>query len=143
MNQPAFVRNPEESAWWRDAAFVVADSRPPIELVATTDGARPDDRYVAAILARLEDLDALVLAAAELVLDNYSYDHFQSLGVAESRLVEETPTAVAAAIRLQCAWFESSDGAEFELSFSAPWDDHHSFDVAFEDSEAVSCSVNG
>ncbi|EMI43405.1 hypothetical protein RRSWK_04084 [Rhodopirellula sp. SWK7] len=92
----------------------------------------------------LSGIDALVLAAAELILDNYSYSHFKDLGVDESLLVtEETPEAIAKSITLVSFWFNDTDGDSFELSFSAPWDRSHSFDVEFDGGDALCCAVNG
>lgn len=144
MNAPSFEQLPDDPEWWGDPNYIVADSRPAIQLVATTDGDAPDSGYTANIVTTLADIDALILAAAELILDNYSYDHFKSLGVPESSLVkDETPEAIAGAVTLKSIWFNDSDCESFEMSFSAPWDDHHSFDVEFDGGEATCCAVNG
>ena len=131
MTTPTFHKLPDDDEWWSDPSYVASESRPPISLTATTDGNMPDQAYIRMMLDTLPAIDALVLAAAELILDNYSYEHFKKLGVDESVLVkDETPEAIAKAVTLVSVWFNDSDGDSFELSFSAPWDDHHSFDVA-------------
>ncbi len=144
MMMPAFRRLGDDAEWWSDPSYVVSETRPPIALTATTDGNPPDDAYVKMMLDTLSEVDVLVLAAGALILDNYSYEHFQKLGVDESLLVkEESPSAIARAVTLVSAWFHDADGDSFELSFAAPWDDHHSFDVEFDGGEATCCSVNG
>lgn len=143
MNTPSFEQLPDDPEWWGDPNYTVAHNRPAIQLLATTDGNAPDPDYAENIVATLSDIDSLILAAAELILDNYSYDHFKSLGVPEASLVkDETPEAIAAAVTLKSIWFNDSDCESFEMSFSAPWDDHHSFDVEFDGGEATCCAVN-
>ena len=144
MTTPTFCQLPDDPEWWSDPSFVACEKRPPISLTATTDGNAPDDGYVRMMLDTLSRIDALVLAAAELILDNYSYEHFKGLDVDEALLVkEETPEAIANAVTLVSIWFNDSDGDSFELSFSAPWDDQHSFDVEFDSGDATCCAVNG
>ena len=144
MIAPKFEQLPDDAEWWGDPAFRVAEGRPPIQLVAVTDGDPPDSRYAANIVRYLIDVDALILRASVLILDNYSYQHFRELGVAESSLVkEETPEAIAQAVTLQSVWFFDSDCESAELSFSVPWDDQHLFSVEFDSGEATCCSVNG
>lgn len=144
MTTPTFRQLPDDTEWWSDPSFAVSETRPPISLTSTTDGNAPDDAYVQMMIDTLSRIDDLVLAAAELILDNYSYDHFKGLGVDEALLVkEETPEAIAKAVALVSVWFNDPDGDSFELSFSAPWDDHHSFDVEFDGGDATCCAVNG
>jgi len=91
----------------------------------------------------IADVEPLVLRSAELILDNYSYDHFRKLGVDEDKLVEETPEAVAAAVTLTELSYFDVHGGVFEASFRAPWDPHHHFDVEHEEGEPISCAVTG
>ncbi len=63
--------------------------------------------------------------------------YFANIGVPKSRLVDETPAAIATAATLESAWFNDSEAQSFELSFSVPWDDNHSFDVEFENGRRV------
>ena len=144
MTTPTFRQLPDDAEWWSDPSYLASETRPLISLTATTDGNAPDEAYVRMMLDALSRIDALVLAAAELILDNYSYEHFKGLGVDEAFLVkEETPEAIAKAVTLVSVWFNDPDGDSFELSFSAPWDDHHSFDVEFDGGDATCCAVNG
>lgn len=144
MTTPHFRQLPDDAEWWSDPTYVASTTRPPISLTTTTDGSAPDEAFVEMMLGTLSRIDALVLAAAELILDNYSYEHFKGLGVNESLLVkEETPAAIAKAVTLVSVWFNDPDGDSFEMSFSAPWDDHHSFDVEFDDGIPTCCAVNG
>lgn len=91
----------------------------------------------------LNDLDALILDAAGHILDNYSSAHFRKLGVPEEKLAQENAEAIAAVISLNSIYIFNPVELEFEMSFKAPWDDHHSFDIEFEEGEAISCAVNG
>ena len=144
MTEPRFEQLPDDAEWWGDPAFEVVESRPPIQLVAVTDGEPPVPRYTSNVVRYLADVEALVLQAAALILENYSYQHFRDLGVSEAVLVkEETPEAIARAVTLQSIWFFDSDCESAELSFSVPWDDQHLFSVEFESGEATCCSVNG
>ncbi len=129
--------------WWTNDKFHLGDSRPPIRVTVTTGGDPPDARYVQAVTQRLTRIDALVLAAAPLILRNYDRAYFANIGVPKSRLVDETPAAIATAATLESAWLSDSEAQSFELSFSVPWDDNHSFDVEFENGEPTRCSVNG
>ncbi len=132
----------DEDTWILDNVEVSA-SRSPVRVAVYHPGERPSVAQTAKLEALLSDIEALVLRAAPLILENYSYDHFKKLGVGEDQLVEETDEAVARAIVLESVYFFGIDEDEFELSFSAPWDPHHSFDVEFEAGEAVTCAVNG
>lgn len=133
----------QEDDWWTCASLEVAQGRPPIRLTLTSD-TEPSGSYVAAVVERLKHLDGLIQSASELILENYSYEHYKGLGVSEDRLErEETPEAISRRAVLRSAWFMSEHRDEFELSFELPWDDHHSYDVEFENGEPVCCAVNG
>ena len=90
-----------------------------------------------------EDIDRLIAEAAELILENYSKEYFQKLGVSKDRLAQDTSASVASLIVLQSIYVFNPENSGFELSFSAPWDEHHSFDVEFEGGSATTCAVNG
>jgi hypothetical protein len=84
------------------------------------------------------------LAASDLILENYSYEHYKNLGVEESLLIPgESAEEMARVATLQSIRFFDEDAESCEMSFSVPWDHHHSYDVEFEDGEPVTCSVNG
>jgi hypothetical protein len=60
------------------------------------------------------------------MLDNYSYDHFKSLGIDDDLLLkDETPGGMSKVVTLTSALFEDSGGQAIELSFAVPWDDEH------------------
>ena len=142
--KPAFVQDTDDPTWWTDEEFVVAPARSAISLTAVTDEEAPDDEYVDSILRILGRIDQVVLAASELILDNYSYDHFKALGIDDDLLLkDETAAGMSQVVILTSAVFEDPDGSVFELSFEVPWDDEHSFDVTFEDGRPVCCAVNG
>lgn len=133
----------EDEDTWLLPAVQLLSGRDPVEVrVFSTE--RPVSKDVlASISGVLSSIAEYVPKAAELIMENYSYEHFKKLGVPEAKLVKETPEAVAAAVSLDSVYFFDPEEGGFELSFSAPWDPHHSFDVEFEDGEATGCSVNG
>lgn len=57
----------------------------PIRLTLTSDD-KPSASYVSDAIAKLKQIDSLIIAACELILDNYSYEHYKRLGVPEERL---------------------------------------------------------
>src|SRR5688500_898934 len=114
-----FVKEDEDS--WLLEDFEVSPSRPRLSIVVCNQGEPPSAaqaRKVDKIVARL---DALIAQAAPLILENYSYDHFKGLGIAEEKLVEGTPEAIARAVTLKSIYVFDADQDDFELSFSAPW----------------------
>jgi hypothetical protein len=133
----------QEDDWWTCTNFEVNNTMPKIRLTLTSDD-KPNQDYISAAFKLLKDIDKLILMASELILENYSYEHFKNLGVNESLLLkDETPEAMSTVVQLESVWLMNPDCDEFEMSFSVPWDDYHSFDVEFESGEAVCCSVNG
>ncbi|KAA9001172.1 hypothetical protein FJU30_07970 [Affinibrenneria salicis] len=105
---------------------------------------RPDDAYTENALQKMADVNALILKASALILENYSYQYFRQLGVEESLLLkEETPEGMSKAVTLLSVWFQEPSCENFELSFTVPWDPHHTFDVEFEFDEPTSFAVNG
>lgn len=133
----------QEDDWWTCTSLEVAEGRPAIRLTLTSD-TEPTGSYIAAAIEKLGHLDGLIKSASELILDNYSYEHYKGLGVPEERLErEETPEAISRRAVLRSVWFMSKQCDEFELSFELPWDGHHSYDVEFENGEPVCCAVNG
>ena len=84
----------DEDVWVVDG-FQISDPRPPIRVSVNKEGSPPSIDEIAKIEKITADIEPLILRAAELILDNYSYDHFKKLGVDESKLVEETPEAIA------------------------------------------------
>lgn len=133
----------EDENVWVVAEFQVSASRPPIRISVNKEGSPPSIDEIAEIEKITADIELLILRASELILENYSYEHFKKLGVDDSKLVEETSEAVAAAVTLTELSFFDIDGREFEASFTAPWDPYHSFDVEHEEGKPTCCAVNG
>jgi hypothetical protein len=133
----------QEDDCWTCTSFEVVHRRPAIRLTLTSD-IEPTASYISAVIEKLKYLDGLIKSASELILDNYSYEHYKGLGVSEDRLErEETPEAISRRALLRAVWFMSEQCDEFELSFELPWDAYHSYDVEFENSEPTCCAVNG
>lgn len=144
MNTPKFKVLPDDAEWWCDEKFAISATLQPIRLSVNTEGNAPSEISTTNIMETLTRIDKLILAASGLILQNYCYDHFKSLGVNEKLLVKnETPEAIAKVVILREASFSESQRDSFELSFIAPWDIYHTFDVEFEDGEAKYCAVNG
>ena len=132
----------DEDVWVIDG-YAVSGSRPAIRISVNKEGSAPTIDEFKKIEKMISDIEALILKAAALILDNYSYDHFKNLGVDESKLVEETAEAVASAVILNELSFFDIENGGYEASFSTPWDPHHSFDVEHEEGEPAYCAVNG
>ena len=127
---------------WSQPEYVITSVHA-VSLTVTTLGEAPTPDELQTVQSQLDSWADLISAAAPLILENYDYAHFKALGVDESLLVAETPEAIAAAARLESVWFNDASGESFELSFTVPWDDHHSFDVEFAGGVPICCSVNG
>ncbi|QQK62345.1 hypothetical protein FJD32_023345 (plasmid) [Shewanella sp. LC6] len=135
--------NEQEDNLWICTDFKIAQGRPPVRLILTSDN-EPSNMYVSEAIEQLKQLDELVLSASGLILENYSYEHYKDLGVPEDRLErEETPEAISKRAVLRSIWFMSDECDEFELSFELPWDNYHSYDVEFQNGEPANCAVNG
>ncbi len=133
----------EDEDVWVVKCCQLPDPRPPIRISVNKEGSPPSINEIAKIEKITAGIEPLILRAAELILDSYSYDHFKKLGIDESKLVEEVPAAIAAAVTLTGLSFFDVEGGGFEASFTAPWDPHHSFDVEHEEGEPIYCAVNG
>ncbi|MFH5805668.1 hypothetical protein [Alienimonas sp. DA493] len=134
----------DEDVWVAEDA-ALPGGRPAVRVsVIRSDGqGAPTPVEVAAIELVLSNIDAVIAADAVLLLRNYSRDHFQSLGVPEDRLVEETPEAVAAAVTLEEVAFFDLAAGEYETSYALPWDERHVASVEHEQGEPTSCAFNG
>ena len=135
-------QHPEEPKWWRDEDCLFGDFES-VELTLETDGTAPGDAMLDSLSGIKADLDQFVRAAAALILDNYSYEHFAKIGVDVTLLVDETVDDIARVAKLTSIWVNDIENRTFDLSFIVPWDNHHTFDVEFENGKAVTCSVNG
>ena len=137
-----FDQNPDDPNWWTDADCLFGECES-VELTVQTNGAAPDDAMMSELSEIANDSQKYILAAAELILENYSYEHFANLGVDPSLLVNETIDDVANAVTLSSVFVTDAHEKTFEMSFTVPWDTHHSFDVEFENGNAETCAVNG
>ncbi|MEL7500642.1 MAG: hypothetical protein AAFN77_23820 [Planctomycetota bacterium] len=137
-----FEQHPDDPNWWIDSDCLFGEFES-VELIVKTAGVAPNDALVAALSGIANDSRQYVLAAAELILENYSNEHYRNLGVDESMLVDETIDDVANAAKLESVFVDDAYKKAFEMSFTVPWDPHHSFDVEFENGDAETCAVNG
>ncbi len=138
-----FIQDPEEPDLWSAENVPVGGARPPIHVMVQTDGEEPPADTSKAVQDILKTLDEKVLAAADFLLDNYSYEHYKKLGIEDADLLrEETAEAMAEHAVLRALWLFDEDGEGYEMWFTVPWDAEHTYDVEFEDGEPVSCSVN-
>lgn len=132
----------DEDIWVLDDV-ILSESRPPIRIAVFSEGRRPSARVISGLERILSKVETLIALAAPLILENYSYEHFKKLGVPEEKLVEDSAEAIARVVTLESIYFFDPEEEGFEMSFRAPWDAWHSFDVEFEEGKAVTCSVNG
>lgn len=143
MEEFVFSRFDDETDMWICENCQMPGARPPASVLVVTDGGEPDDAIKRAVGRVLTEVEGYIDAAGIYILDNYSRDYCRSLGIDEANLIDETPEAVSAAATLQCLTVFGPDGDTFELSFSLPWDEYHSYDVEFKDGEPTWCAVNG
>jgi hypothetical protein len=136
-----FTEDDEDT--WLLRAVPLLPGRAPVDVRVFSEEWPMSEDALASISGVLSSMAQYVPQAAELILENYSYEHFKKLGIPEEKLVDETPEAVGAAVSLDGVYFFDPEGDSFEMSFSAPWDPHHTFDIEFEDGKATGCSVNG
>ena len=141
MNNLTF--DEQEGICWICTEFHLRSGGEPLQIILASDS-EPDQNYIDKAIRALESIDDLTLKAATHILNNYSYKYFRDLGIDEELLLkDETPEAMQRVATLESVVFHEPQCKEFELSFSVPWDDEHSFDVEFKDGKAISCSVNG
>ena len=141
MNNLTF--DEQEDDLWICTEFHIRPGSEPLQIILVSDS-EPDQNYIDKAIRVLESVDDLTIQAATHILDNYSYEYFKNLGIDEDLLLKvETPEAMQQVVTLESVIFCESQCKEFELSFSVPWDEEHSFDVEFKDGKAISCSVNG
>lgn len=140
-----FRQDEDDPESWFDPTYVDADASDdvdPVCVIATNTAEPPGDSYQQMIQAHLDRIGELAQQAALHILPHYDLAYCQSIGMPASRLPDPTPEGVAAAITLEVATFADSEGVSFEMSFGAPWDPEHSFEVRFENGEAVGCEVS-
>lgn len=128
---------------WICNDYVVSPSRPSVCVTLTAEN-KPSPEYVAAAVGVLSNIESLIMKASELILENYSYEHFKKMGIDEALLLkEENAEAMSKVVNLLSAWFLNPSCDEFELSFAVPWDPYHVFSVEFDQGQAICCTVNG
>lgn len=137
-----FEQNPDDPNLWTDSDCLFGECES-VELTVETDGSPPDEATVSKLSDIANNSLNYIRAAAELILENYSYEHFANLGVDQSLLVDETVDGVADAAKLVSVFVTNAHEETFEMSFTVPWDSYHSFDVEFEVGKAETCAVNG
>ncbi|OZI67129.1 hypothetical protein [Bordetella genomosp. 11] len=143
MAQLTFSQDPEEPELWAVENVMYAVDRPPIHVMVQTDGEMPSRECQQALLALLDLLNDKVLEAADLLLEHYSPDECEKMGMDPARLPRsETPEAMAEVAVLRALWLFDESCEDFELWFTVPWDDEHTYDVEFEGGEAVACTLN-
>lgn len=143
MTSLNFKQDPEEPELWAAENVPFADDLPPIHIMVQTDGEEPSAECLQGVRKLLKSLDDKVLAAAELLLENYSPDRFRKQGLDDDQLLaDETPEGMARSAVLRAMWLFDEDCEDFELWFTLPWDDEHTYDVEFESGEPVGCTIS-
>jgi hypothetical protein len=138
-----FSQDPEEPELWAVENVMYAVDRPPIHVMVQTDGEMPSRECQKVLLALLDGLNEKVLEAAELLLEQYSREECEKFGIDPARLPrKDTPEAMAQVAVLRALWLFDESGEDYELWFTVPWDQEHTYDVEFEGGEAVACTIN-
>ena len=83
-----FTQDPEEPDLWAAENVAAGEGRPPIHVMIQTDGEEPDGAASKVVKAIIDNLDEQILAAAEFLLDNYSYEHCKKLGIEDDQLLK-------------------------------------------------------
>ena len=141
MSLKIFTQEDEDT--WVIENFTLPASRQPIRVSCFHEGDKFGISHVKTVEKVLSDVGQYITKASRLILENYSKEYFSRLGVPASNLPEDTPESVEEHITLTEVYFSDMDELIFEMSFEASWDDHHSFDVEFEQHEPQTCAVNG
>ncbi|ARP87723.1 hypothetical protein [Bordetella genomosp. 9] len=138
-----FTQDPEEPELWAAENVSFAADRPPIHVMVQTDGESPSRDCQKGLQRLLASMPDRVLDAADFLLEHYSRESCEKHGIDPARLPRaETAPAMAEVAVLRALWLFDEDCEDFELWFTVPWDDAHTYDVAFEGGEAVGCTVN-
>jgi hypothetical protein len=138
-----FTQDAEEPELWAVENVMFAVGRPPIHVMVQTDGEIPSRECQKAVLGLLDILEDKVLDAADFLLEHYSREECEKQGIDKSRLPRsESPEAMAEIAVLRALWLFDETCEDFELWFTVPWDHDHTYDVEFENGEAVGCTVN-
>ncbi|MFC4273546.1 hypothetical protein [Achromobacter aloeverae] len=143
MVDPYFVQDHEEPELWAAEQVSYAPGRPPIHIMMQTAGEAPTAYGLRNLKTLLGGLEQRIEAAAELLLENYSRDDWLEAGVPADQLPpgDSVPAMVRQAT-LRALWLFDEDAEDYELWFTLPWDDEHTYDVEFQGGEPVACSVN-
>ncbi len=136
----------QEDEYWTCTQYSLNSDSPVFRLTLQNmeDDDEPSETYQNKVIEQIQDVQQLILQSCKHIVENYSYEHYKRLGVPEERLVrEETADAIRPYAKLIEIVFYDEECDSFEMSFHVAWDEYHSYDVEFEDGQAVCCSVNG
>lgn len=138
-----FTQDPEAPDLWAAENVPAGPGRSPIHVMVQTDGEAPSAQASQKVRELLAELDELVLAAADFLLDGYSPEHWLKQGIDPTQwLPKESAEAMAGCAVLRALWLFDETGEGYEMWFTLPWDDVHTYDVEFDGGEPVGCSVN-
>jgi hypothetical protein len=138
-----FNQDPEEPELWAAENVSFAPPRPPIHIMVQTDGEAPSRECEKAVRALLDTMQDKILAAADFLLEHYSPEQCEKMGIDRAHLPRDrSPEAMAEAAVLRALWLFDEDCEDFELWFTVPWDQEHTYDVEFEGGEPVACTLN-
>lgn len=138
-----FIQDPETPELWTAANVEAGPGRPPIHVMVQTDGDEPGPDASRAVRGLLASLDEQVLAAADFLLDHYQPEAWLKRGIDPSRwLRAEDAEAMAGCATLRAIWLFDESAEDYELWFTVPWDDRHTYDVEFDSGQPVGCSVS-
>ncbi len=143
MVDPHFVQDPEEPELWAAEQVSFASGRAPIHVMMQTAGEAPTAYGVQNLKALLATLEQHIEAAAELLLENYSREDWIEAGVPSAQLPpDDSVTQMVDRATLRAVWLFDEDAEDFELWFTLPWDDEHTYDVEFQGGLPISCTIN-
>ncbi|ALM84706.1 hypothetical protein [Bordetella sp. N] len=143
MVDPHFVQDHEEPELWAAEQVSFAADRPPIHVMMQTAGEAPTAYGLRNLKVLLGALDERIEAAAELLLENYSRDDWLKQGAPADQLPpNDSVSAMKSRATLRAVWLFDEDAEDYELWFTLPWDDEHTYDVEFQGGQPISCTVN-
>jgi len=143
MVDPHFVQDHEEPELWAAELVSYAAGRPPIHVMMQTAGEAPTAYGLRNLKTLLGVLDQRIEAAAELLLENYSREDWLEEGVPPEELPPgDSVSAMVGRATLRALWLFDEDAEDYELWFTLPWDDEHTYDVEFQGGQPVTCTVN-
>ncbi|ANN65750.1 hypothetical protein [Bordetella bronchialis] len=143
MTHFEFHQDPEEPGLWAVDNVVYTADRPPMHVMVQTEGEMPSRECGKALQALLAVLPDKILEAADLLLEHYTREECEKMGVDPACLpAQDTAEGMARVAVLRALWLFDESCEDYELWFTVPWDRDHTYDVEFEEGEAVACTVN-